>query len=98
VIGQNALVSELKLPEGARVVCYYRDGKLAQADSIAKLEEADEVIVITPREEPEETGRTLEAETGRATGETVSDGWRKPLASGRMRHGRIAGVGTRCLS
>jgi trk system potassium uptake protein TrkA len=43
----EGLVSELKLPEAARVVCYYRDGKFMLADGESKLKERDEVVVLT---------------------------------------------------
>jgi len=40
-------VRELKLPEEARVVCYYREGKLTIAGSEARLRAEDEVVVLT---------------------------------------------------
>ena len=40
-------MSALKLPETARVICYYRGGKFLLADEKSKLEKGDEVIVLT---------------------------------------------------
>jgi trk system potassium uptake protein TrkA len=40
-------VSALKLPEAARVICYYREGQLALADAKTELRENDEVVVLT---------------------------------------------------
>jgi trk system potassium uptake protein TrkA len=40
-------VEELKLPVEARVVCYYREGRFALADQETKLQEDDEVVVLT---------------------------------------------------
>ncbi len=40
-------VSALKLPDTARVICYYREGQLALADAKTKLQEDDEVVVLT---------------------------------------------------
>jgi trk system potassium uptake protein TrkA len=45
---ENAVpVEELKLPAEARVVCYYREGRFAFADEGTKLQEDDEVVVLT---------------------------------------------------
>lgn len=40
-------VKELKLPDGARCVCYYRDGRFAVADGSTKLQKGDEVVILT---------------------------------------------------
>jgi len=40
-------VAELKLPAEARIVCYYREGRFALADEETKLQEDDEVVVLT---------------------------------------------------
>jgi len=40
-------IEELKLPADARVVCYYREGRFALADQEAKLQEDDELVVLT---------------------------------------------------
>ncbi len=40
-------VAELKLPDEARVVCYYREGRFAHADEGSKLMKGDEVVVLT---------------------------------------------------
>ena len=40
-------VAELKLPDEARVVCYYRQGRFAHADEGTKLQKGDEVVVLT---------------------------------------------------
>jgi trk system potassium uptake protein TrkA len=40
-------VGDLDLPEGAKVVCYYRDGQFALADEETALREEDEVVVLT---------------------------------------------------
>jgi len=43
-------LAELGLPETARVICYYRDGKLLMAGGSSKLRKGDEVVVLTHRE------------------------------------------------
>lgn len=46
--GEDAVeVSELNLPEDARVVRYYRNGKFVLADTNTILREKDEVVVLT---------------------------------------------------
>jgi trk system potassium uptake protein TrkA len=40
-------VEALELPEGARVICYYRDNKFALADPDTKLRSGDEVVILT---------------------------------------------------
>jgi trk system potassium uptake protein TrkA len=40
-------VSELKMPDSARVICYYREGKFTLADGESKLKEGDEAVVLT---------------------------------------------------
>ena len=40
-------VEELQLPAEARVVCYYREGGFAIADQETKLQEDDEVVILT---------------------------------------------------
>ena len=40
-------VAELNLPADSRVICYYRDGRFALADDLTKLQEDDEVVVLT---------------------------------------------------
>lgn len=42
-------VAELKLLDGSRVVCIYRDGKFIVADDSTKLKSGDEVVVVTHR-------------------------------------------------
>jgi len=45
---ENAVpVNELKLPAEARAVCYYREGRFALADDVTKLQEGDEIVVLT---------------------------------------------------
>ena len=45
---ENAVrVKELDLPAEARVVCYYREGRFALAGEETKLQEGDEVLVLT---------------------------------------------------
>jgi trk system potassium uptake protein TrkA len=43
-------VAGLQLPETARVICYYREGKFNLADEKSKLKKGDEVVVLTHRE------------------------------------------------
>lgn len=43
----EGIVSELELPESARAVCYYREGKFMLADADSKLRKGDEVVVLT---------------------------------------------------
>ena len=40
-------VTALKLPEGARVVCFYREGRFFLADGETKLRKGDEVVILT---------------------------------------------------
>ncbi len=40
-------VKELKLPAGARVICYYREGKFAHADVETTMRAGDEVVILT---------------------------------------------------
>ncbi len=40
-------VAGLDLPEQARVICYYRDGRFSLADEDTKLKKDDEVVVLT---------------------------------------------------
>jgi trk system potassium uptake protein TrkA len=40
-------VSALNLPEDARVICLYREEKFALAEPKTKLQEGDEVVVLT---------------------------------------------------
>ena len=39
-------IGELELPERARVICYYRDGRFALAEEETTLKKGDEVVVI----------------------------------------------------
>lgn len=43
-------VADLALPDQARVICYYRQGKFALAGPETKLREGDEVVVLTHAE------------------------------------------------
>ncbi|OGQ97736.1 MAG: potassium transporter [Deltaproteobacteria bacterium RIFOXYD12_FULL_57_12] len=38
---------DMKLPAGARVICYYRDGKFAHADEETTFRLGDEVVILT---------------------------------------------------
>lgn len=40
-------IEDLKLPETAKIVCYYRDGRFFLADSQTKLKQGDEVVILT---------------------------------------------------
>jgi len=39
--------AELDLPEGARVICYYRDGKFCHAGADTKFAKGDEIVILT---------------------------------------------------
>lgn len=41
------MVRDLKLPDEARVICYYRDGKFFHADEETTLRIDDEVVILT---------------------------------------------------
>jgi len=41
------VVKELKLPAGAKVICYYRDGKFMHANEETTLRIGDEVVILT---------------------------------------------------
>ncbi len=38
---------DLDLPDAAKVICYYRDGKFSHADEETTFREADEVVILT---------------------------------------------------
>jgi trk system potassium uptake protein TrkA len=38
---------DLKLPAGAKVICYYRDGKFSHADEETTFRKGDEIVVLT---------------------------------------------------
>jgi len=40
-------ISELKLPRGARVVCFYREGRFSLSDGDDVLKKEDEVVILT---------------------------------------------------
>jgi len=40
-------IKKLNLPRDARVICHYREGKFAHADEETKLQEGDEVVILT---------------------------------------------------
>jgi len=40
-------IKELKLPAEARAICYYREGRFALVDEETKLQDDDEVVVLT---------------------------------------------------
>jgi len=40
-------IEDLKLPENARVICFYRDGEFILSDGNKKLKEGDEVVILT---------------------------------------------------
>ena len=44
---RSATVAELKLPEGSRVICFYRNDQFHFADDDTLLEADDEVIILT---------------------------------------------------
>jgi trk system potassium uptake protein TrkA len=43
----STTIEDLKLPENANIICYYRDGNFNIAAGSTKLKDEDEVIVIT---------------------------------------------------
>ena len=43
-------LSSLDLPEQTRIVCVYRDGEFLVPDGDTRLEDGDEVVVITHRD------------------------------------------------
>jgi trk system potassium uptake protein TrkA len=44
---KGKVVGELDLPEEAKAICYYRDGRFALLDDEAKLRKGDEVVILT---------------------------------------------------
>ena len=54
-------VSKLDLPENARVICYYRDGKFMLADESTELKEDDEVVILTHSEHLSELTKRFQA-------------------------------------
>jgi trk system potassium uptake protein TrkA len=49
IVEKNAavVVDQLNLPDEARAICYYREGRFAFADQVTKLHEEDEVVILT---------------------------------------------------
>ena len=43
----SVVAKDLKLPAGARVICYYRDGKFSHADEETTFRIGDEIVVLT---------------------------------------------------
>jgi trk system potassium uptake protein TrkA len=43
----SVAAKDLKLPAGARVICYYRDGKFSHADEETTFRMGDEIVVLT---------------------------------------------------
>jgi len=43
----SVAAKDLKLPAGARVICYYRDGKFSHADEETTFRIGDEIVVLT---------------------------------------------------
>jgi trk system potassium uptake protein TrkA len=41
------MAKDLKLPVGARVICYYRDGKFSHANEETKFRPGDEIVILT---------------------------------------------------
>lgn len=44
---EQGKVSELKLPEAAKVICFYRDEEFYLASSDSKIEKDDEIVILT---------------------------------------------------
>jgi len=73
---EDAVEAEkLKLPVGARVICYYRDGKFSHADKSTVFKVGDEIVILThsknlptlqerwqPKAAPEESDDTNSSE------------------------------------
>jgi trk system potassium uptake protein TrkA len=55
-------VSELDLPDTARVICYYRQGKFHLAREDSKLKKEDEVLILTDNETLKSLGERWEPE------------------------------------
>jgi trk system potassium uptake protein TrkA len=45
--GEAVAIEKLELPDMARVICYYRDGAFHLASDGEKLQEGDEVVILT---------------------------------------------------
>jgi len=43
----SAAAKDLKLPAGAKVICYYRDGKFSHADEETTFRIDDEIVILT---------------------------------------------------
>jgi trk system potassium uptake protein TrkA len=44
---ESVEAKDLKLPAGARVICYYRDGKFSDADEKTTFRTGDEIVILT---------------------------------------------------
>lgn len=44
---ETVAVRDLKLPDGAKVVCYYRDGKFSPTDEKTTFRIGDEIVILT---------------------------------------------------
>jgi trk system potassium uptake protein TrkA len=45
--GDAVAAKDLKLPAGAKVICYYRDGKFSHADEGTTFRIGDEIVILT---------------------------------------------------
>jgi trk system potassium uptake protein len=55
---EGTRIKDLNLPDNARVVCYYREGRFSLADEETKLRKNDEMVILTHSESiPELTER-----------------------------------------
>jgi trk system potassium uptake protein TrkA len=50
-------VASLELPQNARIICYYREGRFSFADDETKLLKGDEVVILTHSENLDELRR-----------------------------------------
>lgn len=46
----SGMIKNLELPDTAKIVCYYREGRFSLADAETKLKKDDEVVILTDNE------------------------------------------------
>lgn len=78
-------VSDLKLPDQARVICYYRNDEFKIADPDTKLREDDEVVVLAHSESLEELEDRWPPNNGKAKNQQTDTNRRARKKSNRKR-------------
>lgn len=59
-------IEDLELPETAKIVCYYRDGRFSLAAAATNLKAGDEVVILTDSDTLPELKKRWNSEKGKA--------------------------------